>query len=276
MTWDWPTALWAYSNPAQSEPSPSNQNLTTKTGKWLHILFLLAAYPSLSEASSPHSRTTPQGVGGHRYSHYCQPAREAVVGGGGTQVFPNPWRWRKPYDRLCNIWNHNETTYHSSLVAPENMCVKQENQTIENTPNPLMQCPREPTYSLQLSPTNNSPLAGKEVTMSHSSRWPSKPVSLSPEMCILCHCPSYLFQLQEQDRSSKWLQTESPFSATDASPEAGPGQVQLSPSRRGNGYRASTEMAKPCQIGRTVSAHCHYKSTNRIKVSAKEKLSSRC
>lgn len=156
------------------------------------------------------------------------------------------------------------------------MCVKQENQTIKNTLNPLMQCLREPTYSSQLSPTNNSPLAGKEVTVTHSSRWSSKSVSLSAEICILCHCPSYLFQLKEQDRSSKRHHTESPFSATDASPEVGPGQVQLSPSQRSNGYRASTEMAKSGQICRTVSAHCRYKSTNRIKVSAKEELSSRC
>lgn len=153
----------------------------------MHVLFWLAAHSSLSKASSTHYRTTTHGVGGHRYSHHC------LWGPKDFQTLEKHHRIRRAI-----IETENEIIGHSSVEAPENMCVKQENQTIKNTLNPLMQCPREPTYSLQLSPTNNSPLAGKEVTVSHSSRWPSKPVSLSPEMCILCHCPSISFSYKNK------------------------------------------------------------------------------
>lgn len=87
-----PSTIWAW--PRNPEPHP-------ETEEWLHILFLLAACPSLSWTSPPCSRATPGGVGGHKYSHH------SLV---GKQGFPNPW-W-KPHHQLGSTGN--QEWYHVS------------------------------------------------------------------------------------------------------------------------------------------------------------------
>lgn len=82
--------------------------------------------------------------------------------------------------------------------------------------------------------------------------------SLSPlswDVYFSCHCPFQLFQLKEQDRSSKWLQIESPFSATDASPEVGPGSSPVEPLSRGAMASMLQKSVKPGQIC-MLSTHC--------------------
>ena len=80
---------------------------------YLHIF--VGSPSSLSEAASPHSRITPQGVGGRKYSHHCLGDRK-----------PKDFQTLEENHRIgCAIFEtKNETMRHSSVEAPENMCVK--------------------------------------------------------------------------------------------------------------------------------------------------------
>lgn len=144
MTGDQSTALWAYSNPAQSGPGHPPGILLPRQGNDCTFYFCgqpIPAYPRL-----PHHTPEPH------------PKEWEVIG-----IYTSAWGGGEPKDFQTLEENHrigcaifetkNETTRHSSAEAPENMCVKQENQTIKNILNLFIQCPRDPMSSMQLSPS---------------------------------------------------------------------------------------------------------------------------